>query len=259
MIGLQEYLMNNNISYNKLSQMLGISSSAVGLWFKKKCVPEKYFNTLSEQFNIEIDYINKVVNNIDKFDIRYKNKFNEYEIRENLTAIFLENKKGLRLETIIDTKNLERIKALGYYWHLRYAPNTGTYYAQATIQVSKENGKRGAKSMYLHIEIANPEHDKSIYVDHFDHDTLNNTEQNLRRTENHKNLSHRKGANRNSSTGVRNVNLVTRYGGEQEYWVQFCRKGERFKWEFPIDKFDDACKFAETKRKEIFGEYSGNG
>ena len=259
MIGLQEYLMNNNISYNKLSQMLGISPSAIGLWFKKKYVPEKYFNTLSEQFNIEIDYINTVVNDIDKFDIRYKNKFNEYEIRENLTAIFLENKKGLRLETIIDTKNLERIKALGYYWHLRYAPNTKTYYAQATIQVTKENGKRGAKSMYLHIEIANPEHNKSIYVDHFDHDTLNNTEQNLRKTENKKNLSHRKGANSNNKTGVRNVNLVNRYGGKQVYMVQICKNGERFKWEFGLHEFNKACKFAELKRQELFGDFAGNG
>lgn len=148
---------------------------------------------------------------------------------------------------------------MGYYWHLRYAPNTRTYYAQASIRYRKPDGKMGGKSKYLHIEIVNPEHDKSIYVDHEDHDTLNNRKINLRRTINRKNLSHRNGANSNNKTGIRNVNLVTVYGGKQEYWVQFCKNGERFKWDFPLSQFDEAVKFADIKRQEIFGEYAGNG
>lgn len=145
------------------------------------------------------------------------------------------------------------------HWHVRYAPNTGTYYAKATRRIDGIDGESKKSSVYLHIEIANPEHDKDIYVDHEDHDTLNNRKYNLRSTINKKNLSHRNGANSNNKTGVRNVNLVNLYGGKQEYWVQFCRDGERFKWEFPIDQFQEACDFADIKRVEIFGEFAGNG
>ena len=83
--------------------------------------------------------------------------------------------------------------------------------------------------------------------------------ENLRVVSNSKNLQHRSGANNNSKTGVRNVNLITKYKGKQEYWVQIMKNGERFKWEFGLDKFDEACIFAEEKRKELFGKYAGNG
>lgn len=35
-------------------------------------------------------------------------------------------------------------------------------------------------------------------------------------------------------------------------------KGERYKWIFPLDQFEEACQFAEIKRQEIFGEFAGN-
>jgi len=258
-IGLQDIVIKQNIKVPELANEIGIQPGTIWRWFLVNKIPKKYLDFLSIKFEVEKEYLVKQVNNIITYKPREKNYFNEYEIRGDITAIFLENKKGLRLETLIDTKKLEYIKALGYYWHLRYAPNTGTYYAQATIQVVKENGKRGAKSMYLHIEIVNPEHNKSIYVDHEDHDTLNNREDNLRKTINRKNLSHRSGANENNKTGVRNVCLVTRYGGKQLYLVQMMKSGKRYKWEFPVNEFKEACIFAEEMRQEIFGEFAGNG
>lgn len=41
--------------------------------------------------------------------------------------------------------------------------------------------------------------------------------------------------------------------------MQFQKDGERYRWEFPTSEFDEACKFAEEKRKEIFGEFAGSG
>jgi len=143
--------------------------------------------------------------------------FNDYEICGEVTVIFLENKKGLKLETLIDTEDLERIKAMNF--------DKDSYYV----------------------------------VDHKNQNKLDNRKENLRFIPQYNNLQNRKGANSNSSTGVRNVNLITRYGGKQEYWVQICKNGERFKWEFGLHEFDKACLFAEEKRKELFGEFAGNG
>jgi hypothetical protein len=95
---------------------------------------------------------------------------------------------------------------------------------------------------------------KGLKVDHINHDTLDNRKRNLRITTNDKNTQNRKGANSNSSTGVRNVNWGYK---RSEYWVQFQKNGEKFKWIFPLDKFDEAVKFAEKKRKDIFGEFAG--
>lgn len=94
------------------------------------------------------------------------------------------------------------------------------------------------------------------YVDHINHDTMNNLKENLRVTTNSKNNQHRKGVNSNSSTGVRNVNYIKK---NNEYWVQFSKNYERYKWVFPANQFEEACKFAEKKRKELFGEFAGNG
>jgi hypothetical protein len=34
---------------------------------------------------------------------------------------------------------------------------------------------------------------------------------------------------------------------------------KRYKWKFPLDQFDEACKFADEKRKELFGDFAGLG
>lgn len=145
------------------------------------------------------------------------------------------------------------------HWHVRYAPNTGTYYTKATRRVDGIDGKSKKSSVYLHIEIMNPQHDESIYVDHRNHNTLDNRRMNLRRTENKKNLRHRKGANSNNKTGVRNVNLITKQSGKQEYWVQLCKNYKRYKWVFSLNQFEEACRCAEENRKLLFGEFAGNG
>jgi hypothetical protein len=78
----------------------------------------------------------------------------------------------------------------------------------------------------------------------------------LRITDKSNNATHRKGANKNNSTGHRNVNWGTNH---EIYWVQFHKHGVRYKWEFPLDKYREACDFADLKRKEIFGDFAGNG
>lgn len=94
------------------------------------------------------------------------------------------------------------------------------------------------------------------YIDHKDFNTYNNRKSNLRITDNCQNNQNRNGANRNNkTTGIRNVNYIKK---SNEFWVQFRKEGIDYKWVFPINKFKEACKFADLKRKELFGEYAGN-
>jgi hypothetical protein len=93
-----------------------------------------------------------------------------------------------------------------------------------------------------------------IHVNHKDHNTLNNRKYNLEIVPCSINSQLRDKPNTNGQTGVRNVHLVTRYGGKQEYWVQIMRNGEKFKWEFDLNQFDEACEFARQKRIELFGK-----
>lgn len=92
------------------------------------------------------------------------------------------------------------------------------------------------------------------YVDHINHDTLDNRRVNLRILSGSNNSANRKGANKNSKTGVRNVNWIEK---EHCYKVQIMKNYQSYKWDFPADQFDEACKFAEEKRKELFGEFAG--
>jgi hypothetical protein len=127
------------------------------------------------------------------------------------------------------------------------------------MAVRKDDGRWSAKGVLLHNLIMNIDLSKGVVVDHKTHNTLDDREENLRIITNADNSANRKGANLNCKTGVRNVHLITKYKGKQEYWVQIMKDGIRYKWEFPIDQFEEACKCAEDKRKELFGEFAGKG
>ena len=184
---------------------------------------------------------------------------NKYKIVGDTVILYLDKRNGEQLECFIDLEDLEIISEMNVKWFSFWSKTANTYYA-AACQYNGSDGKGrsiNGKTLYLHRILMDAK--RHEYVDHINHDTLNNRKYNLRLTSNSKNNQHRKGANSNSSTGVRNVNLINKYGGEKEYWVQFQKEGERFKWEFPIDNFEEACIFAEQKRKELFGEFAGNG
>lgn len=140
------------------------------------------------------------------------------------------------------------------HWHVRYNPNTNSYYAKATRRVDDMDGEN-KKSVYLHIEIVNPEHDESIYVDHRNHDTLDNRRINLRITNNADNNKHRKGKNSNNKSGYRNVCWIKTKG---QWVVQLQIDGKNTRLAY-FDDVDEAGKYAEEMREKYYGEFKGIG
>lgn len=168
--------------------------------------------------------------------------------------IYLDRKNRDVLETIVDLEEFEKVITFPYKWYAQYDIYSKSFYAVATVY----NGMNANPSRQrMHKLILN--YEGHLRVDHKNHNTLDNRKENLRIIVSDKNSANRKGANCNNKTGFRNVHLVTRYGGKQLYLVQIMKKGERYMWEFGLNEFDEACRFAEEKRKELFGEYAGNG
>lgn len=177
--------------------------------------------------------------------------FNKYKINGDETIIYIERRDGSVQETVIDTEELEKIKSIGTPWHSHWARKTKSYYCRCCKYISE---LKYSKTIQMSRFIVDAQDDE--VVDHIDHDTMNNKKENLRVTKFIKNVANRKGANSNNKTGVRNVNYIEKL---DEYWVQIMKNGVRYRWIFPGDQFKEACEFAEIKRKEIFGEYAGNG
>lgn len=150
---------------------------------------------------------------------------------------------------------MPKIIEKNYSWHANF--EHGSFYARA-VYYEGEIGHKKNKNIKLHQLILqmNNINAKGKHIDHINHNTLDNRKQNLRVTEVDNNSAHRKGANSNSKTGVRNVNYIEKL---DEYWVQLMRKSKRYKWIFPSNQFAEAVKFAEIKRQELFGDYAGNG
>lgn len=251
MIGLQKIVIDNKVSVIKLSEELNITPNSIWRWFQVNRIPDKYLNYLALKFEVDKTYLNKKVNDIIISQPRKKG-FNNYSIKDDIVEIYLENKKGYKTKTIIDIEDLQMLIDLNYHWYLQWDVWTKSYYAATSIYPDGY-GKKG-KTLRLNMLLANSK--QKVVADHIDRDTLNNRRLNLRITNISQNSSNRDGANCNSKTGVRNVNYIEKL---DEYWVQIMKDGVRYKWVSPSDKFDEACKFAEMKRQEIFGIYAGVG
>lgn len=134
---------------------------------------------------------------------------NSYEVRGEVTAIFLRRRDGSTLETLIDTEDLEKAKAFKNSWTTYYDPKLDGYYVQGSLTV---NGKETKVSLHRYLTDAPP--DK--VVDHLDHDTLNNRRKsNLRAVTHSGNMQNRNRANTQSSTGIRGVYPIgSKYGAQ---------------------------------------------
>lgn len=124
---------------------------------------------------------------------------NAYEVRGDVTAIFLDSKKYGKFETIISTSKLEKVKSLSITWGVEWNPYTKSFYVKGNIPLS--NGRTTTIKLHRWIMDA----PKNKVVDHFDHDTLNNIDSNLRIATKSQNAQNIKGAHTDSKSGVLGV------------------------------------------------------
>jgi hypothetical protein len=125
---------------------------------------------------------------------------NNYEIRGEVTAIFLRRRDGTRLETLIDTADLPRAMEAPFAWSAHWDKNTQSFYVEGKTY------KRGEKRVYhsLHRWIMQPP--QGYEVDHIFHDTLDNRRSMLRVLPKGANQQNCNGARRhNNSSGIRGV------------------------------------------------------
>ncbi|EGW36505.1 HNH endonuclease [Desulfosporosinus sp. OT] len=96
---------------------------------------------------------------------------NRFEIRGDKVAIFLDRKDGSVMETMIDIEDLNKAQGITGKWFARFSCNN--FYA---INLSSKKGK--VETLRLHRLLTNCA--EGMEVDHINHDTLNNTRENLR-------------------------------------------------------------------------------
>lgn len=141
---------------------------------------------------------------------------NRYEVRGDDTAIFLTLNNGKVLETLILSKDFEKINKHPGTWHAHYNPSTDSYYVD-----SNEYSTGKQKYIRLHRLLLNAP--RGLDVDHIDHNTLNNRRNNLRlatRSQNQQNMP----LLQNSKSGIRGVtwNKVNK-----KWWLRVHIDGKR--------------------------------
>lgn len=157
---------------------------------------------------------------------------NSYEIRGDVTAIFLKRRDGSVLETLIDTDDLSRARDFPNTWCAQWNSHTCSFYVRGNMP--RENGKQTA--IYFHRWLMDAP--KGLQVDHVDHDTLYNRRYNLRIVSCAENQQNRKGAARNNkSSGILGVSWHKQakkwqakiwFEGKQRYLGLFTGKHEAF-------------------------------
>lgn len=132
---------------------------------------------------------------------------NKYEIRGEVTAIFIESPKYGNMETLIDTADLELVQSFPNTWCASYQPDIKGFYVSGVN--SEINGKK--TSVMLHRWIMKPQND--MQIDHYNHDGLNNKRSdNLRNLTNSENQQNKIKAQKNSKSGVLGVCWYKRIG-----------------------------------------------
>lgn len=129
---------------------------------------------------------------------------NRYEIRGDITVIFLNRKDGSILETVIDTKDLARANEYNHTWYAAARDDSGKLF-YVFGGVYDTNKRKTNRTVSLHRWLFG-DIPKGIHIDHIDSDGLNNrSSTNLRKVTNAQNQQNKRVAMRNSASGIRGV------------------------------------------------------
>lgn len=181
-------------------------------------------------------------------------KVNNYIVDEETQTAKLElcRRDGNNFWVTIDLEDLERVINFPFTWVTRYDKTLHDYYAVATVWSVDEDGNRKGNPIYLHRFIMNSENENE-WIDHINHKPRDNRKENLRPISISDNSRNRKTRNRNNKSGYRNVS----WDGYR-WIVQLQVDGKnKVLGRFEKDQLEEAGKFAEQKRKELYGEFAG--
>lgn len=180
-----------------------------------------------------------------------------YIINDNEVTFYIISTKGKHQgerECFMGLEDFERIK--DFPVNASYREEVASkFYLTFTeyLGVGKgANGKSNGVIHYIHRYIMDAKEDE--YVDHINHNTLDNRRENLRISKNKENTKHRSGKNSNNKSGYRNVSQR-----RNKWVVQLQINGiNTVIKKFPIDQLDEAGAFAKIKREQLYGTYAGN-
>lgn len=182
-----------------------------------------------------------------------KHKKNNYIVDEenNIAMIELRRRNKENLWVTIDLEDLEQVINFPYSWFaLKYNEATDDYYAGCSEYHPE---LKQSRPYYLHQFIMNNRTDR---IDHINRKIRDCRKENLRVITVKQNATNRTKRNRNNKSGYRNVSWNK---NENAWVVQLSVDGKNKCFgKFPLEQLDEAGRFAEQKRKEIYGEeYAG--
>jgi transcriptional regulator with XRE-family HTH domain len=189
-----------DLTQDAVGELLSIKKSGYQLIESgRNSVKLEYQEILEKHFNIPKE---KLFLLIDSPENRMKNN---YEIRGEITVIFIRRKDGSVIETIIDTEDLELAKNIFGRWSASRGKTE-----RSSLYVACNSLVKGVqKPISLHrLIMGDPQ---GMLIDHINHDTLDNRKANLRIAtygENRQNLKQT-----HSASGIRGV-----------YWSKLLKK-----------------------------------
>jgi len=151
--------------------------------------------------HLDGDTLNNRKSNLAVYSQTMLNKYIELDV--DTVTILLSDKDGNEKgRTIIDKEYFDKVKSNGYTWF--YFQGNGQPYAVSAVK---------RKRVYLHRLIVDA--DENEVVDHINHNTLDNRRVNLMIANNSENQLNRKGARKNSKSGIRGVS----WDNTHKQWV----------------------------------------
>jgi len=175
---------------------------------------------------------------------------NEYKIVDDVVIIYIKRRTGEILETLIDLEDFPRIKELDYSWYVQWDKKLKSYYARTSVLLGRENGIGKRKSLLLHSFIMDAQ--KGQYVDHKNHNTLDNRKENLSLGTPQANSVNRKSKNSNNNSGYRNVCWF-----DKKWVVQISVNGKNLVCG-KFDDVDEAGAWAEVMRQKYYMDYGND-